>query len=218
MKPVLLFASIAFGFMAVAKCFPQQPAQPSQRDAEAVVIKLYKQIVLRKPIGIPQKADRQAIWPLLSRDLIKRLDLARECEKDYFLQYPEPKLKPEFDQYPEPKLKPEFDWLEMGLFSGGNEQALPSRVAVRRTMKQKDGSYQVGVKLTYKETFETYGRPPDPKDTFNWDVIAFAIWDGNRFAVNDVLYTKDRPNEAELRLSQLLSHGCKDGKWVGASR
>ena len=206
MKPVLLFASIAFGFMAIAKCFPQQPAQPSQRDAEAVVIKLYKQIVLRKPIGIPQKADRQAIWPLLSRDLIKRLDLARECEKDYFRQYSDPNLKPE------------FDWLEMGLFSGGNEQALPSRVAVRRTVKQKDGSYQVGMKLTYKETFETYDRPPDPKDTFNWNVIAFVIWDGNRFAVNDVLYARDYPDEAELRLSQLLSHGCKDGKWVGDTR
>jgi hypothetical protein len=206
MKPLLLFASIAFGFMANAKCFPQQPAQPSQRDAEAVVIKLYKQIVLRKPLGIPQKADRQAIWPLLSRDLIKRLDLARECEKDYFRQYSDPNLKPA------------FGWLEMGLFSGGNEHALPSRVAVRRTVKQKDGSYQVEAKITYKETFETYGRPPDPKDTFNWDVVAFVIWDGNRFAVNDVSYSKDHPDEVELRLSQLLSDGCKDGKWVGNSR
>ncbi len=206
MRPVLLLSSIAFGFMAVGKCFPQQPAQPGQRDGEAVVIKLYKQIVLRKPIGIPQKRDRQAIWPLLSQDLIKRLDSARECEADYFRQYSDPNLKPE------------FDWLEMGLFSGGNEQALPSSVAVHRTVKQKDGSYQVEVKLTYKETFETYGRPPNPKDTFSWDVVAFVIWDKNRFAVDDVLYANDYPDEAELRLSLLLSHGCKDGKWVGYSR
>ena len=203
MKLVLLLGSI----MAIGQSFAQQSAHSLRpQDAEAVVTKLYKQVVHRKPIGIPRKVDREAIWPFLSGELIESLDTAQKCEQDYFRQYSDPSLKPS------------FDWLEMGLFSGGNEEALPSRMAVRRTLKQKDGSYQVEVKLTYKETFETYGRPPDPKNAFNWDVIAFVIWDMNKFAVNDVLYAKEHSDEAELRLSQLLRHGCKDGKWIGDAR
>jgi len=170
-----------------------------------VVVELYKQIVVRKPIGIPPKTANRTIWRLLSRDLTECINTALACAKDWNRQYPDLNLKPE------------FDWLEFGLFSGGNEHALPSRFRVRRTVKQKDGSYQVQVKLTYKETFETYGRPPDPKNTFDWDIIAFVIWDGYGFAVNDVSYAKDQPHEAGLRLSQLLSHGCKGGKWVGDS-
>ena len=42
--------------------------------------------------------------------------------------------------------------------------------------------------------------------------MAFVIWDNNRFAVNDVFYARDYP---ELRLSQLLSHGCKGGSALG---
>jgi hypothetical protein len=203
MRPALLVASIAFGFMAVGKCFPQQVAQSSERDAEAAVIRLYKQVVFRKPLGIPwKKADRQAILPLLSRDLVERIRVAKECERDYFRQYPDPNLKPA------------FDWLEFGLFSGGNEQADPSRVAVLRSVKQKNGSYRVRVKLTWWGDFDKYPRPPDPARVWNWEVAVFVIRDDSRFAVNDVLYSKDT-DETGLRLSQLLSHGCKDGTWVG---
>jgi hypothetical protein len=204
MKLASLFASLAFGLISVGKCFPQQVAQNTERGAEAAVIRLYKQVVFRKPLGIlRKKADRQAILPVLSRDLVERIRVAKECERDYFRQYADPNIKPA------------FDWLEFGLFSGGNEQALPSRVALLRSVKQKDGSYQVRVKLTYWGEFDKYpSRPSDPAHVWNWEVTAVVVRDGGHFAVNDVLYSKDT-DETGLRLSQLLNHGCKDGKWVG---
>ena len=168
-----------------------------------MAIKLYRQIVFRKPIGIPLAKDRKAIWPFLSQDLIERMQVAKECEKDYFRQYSDPNLKPE------------FDWLEFGLFSGGNEQADPSLFGVRRSVRQKDGSYEVRAKLTYWSEFDKYRRPRGPKYDWKWEVVVFVIREGNHYAVNDVLYSKVSPEDAELRLSQLLGAGCKDGKWVG---
>jgi hypothetical protein len=117
MRRALLIASVALAFTTVGQCFSQQTAQSSQQEAEAVVIRLYKQVVSRKPLGIPRGKDRKAIWPLLSRDLIQRMRVAKECEKDYFRQYPDPNLKPA------------FGWLEFGLFSGANEQAAPPVLA-----------------------------------------------------------------------------------------
>jgi hypothetical protein len=84
---------------------------------------------------------------------------------------------------------------------------------VRHTLKLKDGSYQVRVKLIYWSDFDKYRRPRGPKYDWNWEVVVFVIRDGTHYAVNDVLYSKES-DEAELRLSQLLSRECKDGKLV----
>jgi len=78
-----------------------------------VVIKLYKQIVFRKPLGLPRRRELEAIRPFLSQDLIERIRAAKECEKDYFRTYP---------YAPDHPLKPPFDWMETGLFSGGTSK------------------------------------------------------------------------------------------------
>jgi hypothetical protein len=205
MRSALLIASLALAFTTSEKMFSQQTPQSSQQEAEAVVIRLYQHVVSRKPLGIPLGKDRKAIWPLLSRNLIERMTVAEECEKDYFRHYPDPNLKPE------------FGWLESGLFSGANEQADPSRFEVRRIVKQADGSYQVNVKLTYWPDFDKYRSPRGPRYDWNWEVIVSVIPDGGHFAVNEVLYSQVHPEDAELRLSQLLSHGFDNGKWVGYS-
>jgi len=204
-RPFLLALSV-FGFIAVGWCSPQPEAATDEHEAQSVVMNLYKQIVLRKPLGIGSKADRQAISPFLSRGLIARFNAAEACEKDYFRQYPDPNLKPQ------------FAWLEMGLFSGGNEKAIPSHAVVQRTKIQPDGSYRLHVQLTYKESFETYGRTPDPANTFKWTVIARVIRDGSRFAVDDILYLNEDTKRVESRLSEFLSLGCENGKWVGDIR
>src|SRR5450755_1101560 len=130
MRPAPLVVSIALAFITAASCFSQQAAQSGEREAEAVVVRLYKQVVFRKPLGVSwKKADRKAIWPLLSHNLIEHIKVAEECEKDYDRQHHDPNLKAP------------FAWLENGLFSGGNEQAEPSRFGVR-TVKQEDASDQ----------------------------------------------------------------------------
>jgi len=56
MKPQLLFTLITFGFIAIGWCSQQEDAT-NERDPETVVANLYKQVVLRKPLGIPREAE-----------------------------------------------------------------------------------------------------------------------------------------------------------------
>lgn len=64
------------------------------------------------------------------------------------------------------------------------------------------------VKLTYKETFETYGRPPNPANTFSWPIAAVVIPEDGHYVVNDILFFKRDSAEVELRLSELLTRHC----------
>lgn len=131
------------------------------------------------------------------------MSVAKDCERDYFRQHPDPESKPQ------------FDWLEFGLFSGAWENALPSRMGVLRSVRQKDGSYQVRVKLTYWGEFDKYpSRPSDASDVSSWEIVVFVIREGKRFAIDDIQYSKET-EETGLRLSQLLSRGCKDRTWIG---
>lgn len=78
MRSALFIASLALALTTSEKMFSQQMPQKSQQEAEAVVIRLYQQVVSRKPLGIPSGKDRKAIWPLLSRDLSERMTVAEE--------------------------------------------------------------------------------------------------------------------------------------------
>jgi hypothetical protein len=168
---------------------------------EAVVRKLYGQVVKRRPLGIPKGADKTAISAFLSKGLLQRLVVAQRCEADYFRQH---------DQ----GSKPPFDWLETGLFSGTNEKGIPAAAVVDRTERQEDGSFRVYVRLTYKESFETYGRAPDPANTFNWDVAAVVISEGGRFVVDNVLMLKENTTKIESSLTDSFA-GCVGPRWVG---
>src|SRR5690242_16045510 len=112
MRPALMIASAALAFTAAGQCFSQQTAATDQQEVKAVVTKLYRQIVLRKPIGLPRGKALEVIRRYLSRNLIERIRVTAECEKDFDRQYP-------YD--PNLRLKPPFAWLEAGLFSGDNE-------------------------------------------------------------------------------------------------
>src|SRR5689334_10697911 len=107
------------------------PLSTAAGHPDAVVQKLYGQVVERHPVGIPKGDDKSAIWPVLSNKLIERLETAQACENDYFRQHPVSEGKPE------------FAWLETGLFSGGNEEAIPAGAVVRHIQRQKDGSFHV---------------------------------------------------------------------------
>jgi hypothetical protein len=216
----MLIASAALAFTTAARCFSQPTVPTAQQEVETVVTKLYKQIVLRKPLGLPGGKKLEAIWPFLSRDLIERIRVSGECAKDYFRQHPDP----------DPKgpnalmiLKPPFAWMETGLFSGGNERADPLWFGVHRIIRQNDGSYEVHVKLKQWEEFDKYPRPRGSQYDDTWEVTVFVVRDGNHYAVNDVFYPRvyadhsvpHYPTVEETRLSQLLDSGCQDGKWVG---
>ena len=169
----------------------------AERQPDAVVRKLYAQVVARHPLGIPKGPDRAAIWPFLSKQLKQRLEAAQACEADYMRQHSGNNGKPE------------FRWLENGIFSGGNEQALPAKAVIERAEAQMDGSFQVYVKLTYRDR-----ESRDPSNIFRWEIAAKVVSEDGRFVVDDVLLFKDDSTEVKSRLSGLFV-GCDGSRWTG---
>lgn len=113
--------------------------------------------------------------------------------------------------------KPSYGWLETGLFSGSNERAIPADAKVEREEKEKDGSIREYVRLTYKESFETNGRPPSSANNFSWVVAAVVVLEDGRAVVDDVLLFTDDSMKIYSRLSERFL-GCEGSHWVGEVR
>jgi hypothetical protein len=167
--------------------------QPVTNQPEAVVRSLYHEVVVRHPVGIPHGADWKIFAPYLSEPLLHRIDLAHDCARDWNRQN-QGRI-----------LKAPFGWGEAGLFSGGDEKASPGDFQIERAQAEKDGSFRVDVKLTF--------RPSDGPGS--WRVEAVVVRENGRLVVDDVLYLKDKGGDVESRLSEVLSAGCSGPRWVG---
>ena len=133
---------------------------------------LYEEVVAHHPLGIPAGAEKDTIWPLLSKHLAEKLRAAQSCEADYVRQ----------QQTRDSARRPA--WLKMGIFSGDGERALPTYSFAYSRGPQKDGSFQVDVELHYS---------PDPAHGFavhsrerTWKAAARVIVQDGRFVVDDV--------------------------------
>lgn len=163
----------------------------------AVVESLYRQVIVRHPLGIPSGENWKVFAPFLSRDLIRRITLARSCQDDWVRQNPGKMIK-------EP-----FAWGETGLFSGAEELSEPSSFKIERTEPNQDGSFRIYVTLTEA--------PPNNKP-WSWDVEVQMKMEEKRFVIDDVVYLKgdDVPNEQ--RLSEILTEGCNGSHWIGGNK
>jgi hypothetical protein len=168
----------------------------------AGVRKLYEEIVVQHPIGIPAGTEKVAIWPLLSKRLAGQLQTAQACQEDYFRQR----------QTTGGAMKPR--WLETGIFSGDGNRAVPTGSFAFNTGQQKDGSFLVYVELRFAN------------DDHLWDVAASVVAEDSRFAVDDVRIFDTVPSDGTAyRLpgptdgpSHLLSEefsGCDGPRWTG---
>ena len=101
------------------------------------------------------------------------------------------------------------------LTSDSEARCVPA--TVERTDRMKDGTFRVHVRLTYKESSETYGKPPDPTHTFDWHVAAVVTSEGGRFVVDDVLFFKDDSTKITSRLTDSFK-GCGGPRWVGVAQ
>jgi hypothetical protein len=171
----------------------------AEPQPDAVVRQLYAVVVAHWPLGIPTGADKTAIWPLLSKRLIREFETAQACEDDCLRQTPS-------------TFKPRFAWLDLGLFSGPEDEAAPAEVVVERTEPQRDGTFRVQVIFTYRDM---YHRPPDPADTIHWRGVVTVISEDGRFVVDDILLFEVSSTEVQSRLSQILTRGCDGPRWVG---
>lgn len=188
-------------------------ADPSPTAVGGAVQAFYGEVIKRHPLGIPTGEDKRALWPLLSMRLARTLDTLQACENDYFegnrrLFTPEQAAQ----------LKPSIGWMEYGLFSGGGaEMALPAAVAVTHVASVGGGRFRVYLEFTYKDTHETYGRPPDESNTFEWTGIAKVVFEGGRYVIDDFIPIDIDSGKRLPGLAQLFPE-CKGPRWTGKQR
>jgi hypothetical protein len=194
---------VLIGLLQLTCCL--SPTVATERSPDAVVKELYKEVTARNPLGIPKGVDKTAIWPFLSKRLVKRLYAAQACENDYFRHHAGEGGKPE------------LPWLESGIFSGENEQATPAAAVVEKVDRQMDGSFHARVRLTYRNSTDTRGQVSRATSTYHWDVVAVVIAKNGRFAVDDILVFKNDSTEIQSRLEGAFP-GCDGSRWVGDKR
>lgn len=184
--------------LAMLAAFDQLAGQVKRVRASeppmAVVRSVYTQVISRHPIGVTKGFDMTTFAPFLSQALRHRIDQTASCEADWFRQYPQADMKPG------------FGWLELGLFSGDGENAGASAFQIEGTQAERDGTVRVYVTLTHAESTE---RP------WTWRVAAIVRREDGRYVVDDVIYLKDKNNPSDVRLSKVLSNGCRGPRWVG---
>jgi len=163
----------------------------------AVVQKLYSQVIVRHPLGIPSGENWKVFATFLSKDLIRRITLARSCQNDWARRNKGKMIK-------EP-----FAWGETGFFSGAEELSEPSSFQIQGTEPNQNGSFRVNVKLTES--------PPNDKP-WSWDVGVQVKMEERRFVVDDVVFLKGDDVPAEYRLSEILAEGCKGSDWIGDNK
>ena len=194
-KSILLAATILILIWGPVMCAKDSPH-------EALVREFYRHVIAHHPLGIPDGEAKRLLWPLMTSRLTRILETAAVCEEDYFRQNTCTDCKPE------------FWWLEDGLFSGGNENALPAEVEIVKIRAKRSRSYQVTLRFTYRETFATYGRPPDPANTYQWNGMAIVDCSSGRCLFDDFIRLDPKTGKPFLTLSTAFTD-CRDGKWIG---
>jgi hypothetical protein len=126
--------------------------------------------------------------------LLHTIAQARACGHDYFRQHPQKNVKPP------------FAWGEFGLFSGADDRSGPHTFQIEKIESDNDGTFRAYVKLTE-------GDPPEKPWT--WRVAAVLVSEDKHFAINDVIFLKDKDIDHETRLSEILTSGCDGSRWVG---
>ena len=163
------------------------------KEPQPFVQSLYREVVARRPVGIPSEEDWKIFAHYLSKNLLQKIDSAGSCADDWDRQNPDPNLKPE------------YAWLELGIFTGGDEEGALHAFEFERLQPESDGAIQAIIKLRW-------GWPPDPWITH---VGVKLVRENGRLAVDEVIYLKETNQETDWRLSQSLSAGCDGPRWIG---
>jgi hypothetical protein len=182
---VLALIAAAMGGQAAAKSAPAP---------EALVERLYRQVVARHPLGVPHGADMEVFAPYLSKRLLHRFDLSNRCFADWRRRYPDPDLKPDIGMF------------EDGVFSGETEKAEPTSFRVLHTRVGKRGASRVYVRLAWDSP---------PEKTWIWYVAAVVVRENGRPVVDDIVFLKNKSGAIESRLSQRVLSRCDGARYTG---
>ena len=181
---------VAFLFLMPWFGYCQTPEQHHRTDlskqAEIPVQGLYQQLVFRPIGGIPTPKEIKVLSPYLSGSLVHRIEQAGVCRDDWF------RLHPKNGE------KAPSTWTEFGLFSGADDRGHPQAFQIERLESKDNGSFRAYVRLT---------EGPREKP-WHWEVVAIVIRENGRFAIDDVIFLKDKDFDTESRLSEILKQGC----------
>ena len=101
--------------IGIGNCLMAQSVGAPSSQAVDVVRQLYHQVIVHHPLGVPNGTAKTAIWPLLSKRLVKVFDTRNACDRDWSRQNPDADKPPNI-------LKPP------GFFEDGLSLALRTRI------------------------------------------------------------------------------------------
>ncbi|HEY3706849.1 MAG TPA: hypothetical protein VGL22_17430 [Terracidiphilus sp.] len=169
---------------------------------------LYQKIVAQHPIGIPQGADKAALWPFLSRRLTQQLETAQACQDDYFRQ------QSAAGTISEPA------WMTSDLFSGVDDRAAPFFVNVVHKEPLKEGFFTVQLDaverdVTGKNSSIIAGGVRAYRVKKDRPIIATLVLQNERFVVDDIrIFEEDTTDGPSHVLSESFA-GCDGPHWTG---
>lgn len=166
-------------------------AQASTSTPEALVTRFYTVYIKEHSSGLFLQGDAQrALLPSLSKRLRQQLDDAVACKADWVRQQPRGSTD-----------KPPF--VDCCLFSG-TADGMPTSFTLGPTEVLPDGRHQIVLDFTRKET----------AGVIKWRDAAIVMKEGDRFAIDDVVYDVDPASRETVRLSELFI-GCRGRRWIG---
>jgi hypothetical protein len=180
---------------------PSRERRNSGRSPLEVVRVFYTYITMYRPLGIPMGRAKEALWPLMSKRLVRELDTLQSCDDDYYHRYG--------DYLRANQYKPATPWLEDGLFSGPNEAASPSKFSILGSKTVGENRVEVHLRFTHKQT-HCCGYPTQYD---HYEGVATVILENGRFVIDDFVAL-----DGATSLNR-LSDGypqCKGGQWVDA--
>jgi hypothetical protein len=186
---LLLPACVAFSQSGTLKAQRNVANEPAK-----LVTSLYRQVIARHPVGIPQGEDLKVFAPYLSRSLLHRIDQYRACTSDWVRKNAGSDLKSP------------VGLSENDIFSGAYEEAKPETFHVERTHPEDNEHLRVDVRLSSAS-------PPAAPSV--WRVAVLVLRERGHFFVDDIVYLKDENHPTDERLTEYFSRYCQGPRYVG---
>jgi hypothetical protein len=166
------------------------------RDVAANFLTAY----LRQNKSVGTLEGTRALNRFMSKRLIRILDDATACQKDWFRQQPKDTTD-----------KPPF--VDCCLFASSPE-GMPTSFSLGPISNERDGRTRVAINYEYKEGPGTYQNSTIPLQTYHWRDALLLVNTGEGYKVDDFLFLRGLPEEQPTRLSAIFDR-CRGPRYVG---
>jgi len=191
--PSMMILPVAFFALAPAATAP----------AEAVAARFFT-AYLKQPVNAGVFEGVRPLRPLMTKRLLKILDDAAACQKDWGRQQPKGSTD-----------KPPF--VDCCLFASSPE-GLPTAFQLGSSEPLPDHRDRVYVSFTYAEK-PTPSDPAGHLQMWRWRDAVIVAREGGESRIDDFVYLRDAEEQPPRGGPELLSEsfkGCSGGRWTGS--